>query len=80
MITQRAKILSYCAEHGSITAREAFIKLNINSPRKVISDIKNSGQYDVESIVERKMDTDGKKIRWRRYFIKEKNNEQIQKS
>jgi hypothetical protein len=72
MKTQRFKVLSYCAEHGSITAREAFIKLNINSPRKVISDIKNSGLYDVESVVEHKTDTDGNKIRWRRYFIKEK--------
>lgn len=80
MITQKLKVLSYCAEHGSITAREAFIKLNINSPRKVISDIKNSGLYDVESIVEQKMDSDGNKIRWRRYFIKEKSRDEVQKS
>lgn len=80
MITQRAKILSYCAEHGSITAREAFIHLNINSPRKCISDIRKSGLYEVESVVEQKVNADGEKIRWSRYFIKEKDNEQIQKS
>lgn len=71
MNTQKRKIIDYCAQHGSITAREAFIDLNINSPRKVISDIKSSGLYDVESIEERKRDTDGRMIRWRRYFIKE---------
>jgi hypothetical protein len=71
MNTQKRKIIDYCAQYGSITAREAFIDLNINSPRKVISDIKNSGLYAVESVVESKKDTDGRTIRWRRYFVKE---------
>lgn len=72
MITQRAKVLEYCAEHGSITAREAFINLNINSPRKCISDIRKSGRYEVESVVEHKTDSDGNTVRWNRYYIKEK--------
>lgn len=72
MITQRAKVLEYCAKHGSITAREAFINLNINSPRKCISDIRKSGLYEVESVVESKTDSDGKTVRWHRYYIKEK--------
>lgn len=62
--TQRSKILAYCAEHGSITVREAFTKLGINSPTKRISEMKKSGEYKIE-IVEEK---DSAK-RWNRYFI-----------
>jgi hypothetical protein len=71
MNTQKRKILDYVEQFGSITAREAFIDLNINSPRKVISDLKKSGLYSVESIEERKTDEDGRTIKWRRYFIRE---------
>ena len=50
--TQKGKILGYCAEHGSITIRDAFEKLHINSPSKRISELRKSGDYDVKSIVE----------------------------
>ena len=69
--TQRMKILAYCEQHGSITIREAFTKLNINSPSKRISEIRNSGLYSVESIVERKTDKDGNTTQWKRYYINE---------
>ena len=69
--TQRGKILSYCAEHGSITIRDAFTKLNINSPSKRISEIRNSGLYSVDSIDESKTDAHGNTTRWKRYFINE---------
>lgn len=69
--TQRMKILAYCKEHGSITIREAFTKLNINSPSKRISELRNSGKYIVKSIDESKTDKNGNKIRWKRYFINE---------
>lgn len=69
-ITQRAKILKYCGEHGSITIREAFTKLDINSPSKRISEMRNSPFYTVESIVESKIDKYGNKKRWNRYFIR----------
>lgn len=62
--TQRSKILAYCAEHGSITVREAFTQLGINSPTKRISEIRKSGGYKVEVIEERSGTT-----RWNRYFI-----------
>lgn len=68
--TQCGKILEYCAEHGSITAREVFIKLNINSPRKVISDLRRKG-YEVK--VE-KMDNNGK-TPYNRYYISKKVSE-----
>lgn len=68
--TQRGKILGYCAEHGSITVREAFEKLNINSPTKRISELKQAG-YDVQSVVETRDKADGETVRFKRYFIHE---------
>ena len=69
--TQRMKILAYCEQHGSITIREAFTKLNINSPSKRISELRNSGEYNVKSIDESKTDENGNTTRWKRYFINE---------
>lgn len=37
------KVLAYCDSHGSITAREAFIYLDINSPRKTFSELRRKG-------------------------------------
>ena len=70
-VTQRKKILAYCEQHGSITIRDAFTKLNINSPSKRISELRNSGKYIVSSVTESKTDTDGNTTRWKRYFIHE---------
>lgn len=69
--TQKNKILTYCEQHGSITVREAFTKLNINSPTKRISEIRNSGLYSVNTIEESKTDKAGNTTRWKRYFINE---------
>lgn len=68
--TQRMKILNYCSEHGSITIRDAFEKLNINSPSKRISEMRYAG-YDVQSEVERKINASGVEVRYKRYFITE---------
>lgn len=67
--TQRSKILAYCAEHGSITVREAFTLLGINSPTKRISEIRRSGEYKVAVEEERYTDLDGNTKRWNRYYI-----------
>ena len=67
--TQQGKILTYCAENGSITIREAFEKLHINSPTKRISELRLSGNYDVQSIDESR-ERDGETVRYKRYFIK----------
>ena len=67
--TQKGKILGYCAEHGSITIREAFEKLHINSPSKRISELRKSGQYEVKSIEERRVNADGDEVKFKRYFI-----------
>jgi hypothetical protein len=68
--TQKGKILGYCAEHGSITIREAFEELCINSPSKRISELRMAG-YDVQSMVEKRVNADGDEVRFKRYFIKE---------
>ena len=69
--TQKMKILAYCEKHGSITIREAFTELNINSPSKRISEIRNSGRFVVNSVDESKTDANGNTKRWKRYFINE---------
>lgn len=69
MDTQRAKILAYCEEHGSITVRDAFTKLNINSPTKRISELRKAG-YDVQTFDESRVKGDGETVRYKRYFIR----------
>jgi hypothetical protein len=66
--TQRSKIIAYCAEHGSITVREAFTELNINSPTKRISELRKSGLYKVDDVDESR-EVEGITKRWKRYFI-----------
>lgn len=69
--TQRAKILAYCEEQGSITIREAFEKLHINSPSKRISEMRKSPWYVVECKTEYTYTDDGKvKSKFKRYFIR----------
>jgi predicted ArsR family transcriptional regulator len=66
--TQRQKIIAYCAENGSITVREAFEKLNINSPTKRISELRAAG-YDVQISDETRAKENGETVKFRRYFI-----------
>lgn len=68
--TQKGKILGYCAENGSITIREAFERLHINSPSKRISELRQSGEYDVQDITETRVNADGDEVRFKRYFIR----------
>ena len=66
--TQRAQILAFCKEHGSITVRDALM-LDINSPRKRISEMRQGG-YDVQTITESRTKDSGETVRYTRYFIK----------
>ena len=68
--TQIGKVLAYCKEHGSITVRDAAVKLDINSPTKTISNMRLSGLYDVRDITEVKTKENGETVRYKRYFIK----------
>ena len=67
--TQKAKILSFCKEHGSITVRDMCVKLEINSPRKVVSDMRRSPLYDVQDITESRVNNAGETKTYKRYFI-----------
>jgi hypothetical protein len=67
--TQKGKILQYCAEHGSITIREAFEKLYINSPSKRISELRRSGDYNVKAVEESHTNDDGDTKTYKRYYI-----------
>ena len=68
--TQRRKILEYCKAHGSITIRDAFERLYINSPSKRISEMRHSG-YNVECVKETRLNNVGEEVRCKRYFISE---------
>ena len=43
MDTQCKKILNYLEVHGTITVREAFTELNINSPTRRFTDLERKG-------------------------------------
>ena len=75
--TQKMRIVAYCQKHGSITVREAFIKLHINSPTKRISELRYSGKYEVTDRTESKT-KHGITKRWKRYFIKERSQDGLQ--
>lgn len=70
--TQKSKILAFCEKYGSITVRDAFEKLNINSPTKRISELRASGQYDIETIEESNENALGETVRYNRYFIRKR--------
>ena len=67
----KERILRYCEKHGSITVREAF-GLDINSPTKRISEMRHSPQYIVDTIEDRRTNSDGIEVRFVRYFIKKR--------
>jgi hypothetical protein len=69
--TNNAKVLAYCKEYGSITVREASVKLNINSPTKVFSVMRHSPKYIVTEQDEVKVNKEGETKRYKRYFIEE---------
>jgi hypothetical protein len=68
--THIAKVLTYCKQHGSITVRDAY-KLDINSPTKVISNMRLSGEYDVQDVRESRVKENGETVSYKRYFIRE---------
>lgn len=70
-LSQQKKIIAYCKKYGSITIREAFTRLDINSPSKRISEMRNSPFYKVESVDESRTNRNGQTKRWKRYYIYE---------
>ena len=70
--TQKNKILAFCEKYGSITVRDAFEMLNINSPTKRISELRASGQYNVEVFEEKSVNSLGETVRYNRYVIRKR--------
>lgn len=66
MVAQRMKILDYIKRHGCITARDAIIHCDCNSPRKRISELRDLG-YPIEDRWRR--NDEGK--RWKEYYLYE---------
>ena len=66
--SQRQRILCYCMTHGSITIRDAFEQLDINSPSKRISELRRLG-YTVDSVTETRINSRGIEVPYKRYFI-----------
>jgi hypothetical protein len=67
--TQRMRIFDYCQKHGSITIREAFENLHINSPSKRISEMRHSDMFNVQCEVEKRTNSAGDEVRYKRYYI-----------
>lgn len=67
--TQRSKILAYFLDHGSMTVRDAFEKLHINSPTKRISELRRMG-YAIEGIRESRTNQYGERVGYVRYYLR----------
>lgn len=68
-VTQAEKIINYCEKHGSITVRDMCVKLEINSPRRVVSAMRQSPLYDVQDIKESRVNRAGETKNYKRYYI-----------
>ena len=66
-ISQQQKILFLLESQGSATVREIFIKLNINSPTKRLSELRKQGLIREES--DFSINTEGRKVWFKRYFL-----------
>lgn len=75
--SQVKKAIAYIKEHGSITSREAFIKLRIMSFPKRICEMKNYG-YLTRAVWESGVDDEGNKFRVKRYYFIEEPKELAQ--
>lgn len=74
-MTQRMAIIAHCRQHGSITIREAVTQLNIGSPTKRISEIRQDPGYIVTQEDVPVYDDDGKRrTHYARYRIEEVGN------
>lgn len=69
--SDRLRIVNYCRIHGSITIRDCYDILGMNSPSKRISELRHSPDYVVEDIWEDRINPKGIKKRYKRYYIRE---------
>lgn len=65
-LTQQKEILAYLEKNGSATVRDLFL-LNINDPRKRISELRKKG-YGIPDKWETRLNSQGQKKRYKRYY------------
>lgn len=65
--THEQRLLSYLQDYKSATVRDIMNRLNINSPTKVISNLRKAG-HDIRSIQRRNENTG---TRYVEYYLKE---------
>lgn len=68
-LTQQNAIILYLREHGSATVRDLFTNLDINSPSKRISELRQLGMIEQEKCTS--VNASGEKKRYMRYYLKE---------
>lgn len=66
-ISQQQKILFLLESQGSATVREIFIKLNINSPTKRLSELRQQGLIREEP--DFTINNEGRKVWFKRYYL-----------
>ena len=65
-VSDEIRVLEYISEHGSITVRQAEDYLRINSPTKVLSNIRKNGRFTVMSRWQTNPNT---QTRYKEYWI-----------
>ena len=68
MSGQKALVLEYLEEHGSITSMDAFRDLGITRLSAVVFDLRDLG-YDIKTRTETSKDRRGKKVSYARYTL-----------
>lgn len=66
--TQVERLVSYMLEHGSVTVRDAMNKLDINSLRARLSDLRMLG-YEYDSADVKYQNRWGEKGKYKRYYL-----------
>ena len=69
-MTQCEAIIKYIRDFGSITTRDAFLDLGIESLHRRMSDLKEGG-YKFGFCWEIGKNRYGKKVKWKRYWFKD---------
>lgn len=76
-INQRERIINYLHRHGSATNSELNNCLGMTDARKRISELRAKG-YHIGDIWENGRDRYGMPTRYKRYFLREAQNDSVQ--
>lgn len=67
-VTQQQKIVNYLQENPGATVRDLFVDLEINSPTKRISELRQLGM--IHTVKCRAVNLKGEKKNFKRYFLR----------